>query len=348
MGAGKVVGIILGIIIVILAAGWFFMLKPSSIDPAVLYITEGVVEVDIGKGWVSATDEMILKQGAKVRTKNGKATVVFKEGEIMHLEPNTEIVLSEISSKSIKTTQVLGETWNTVTKLSGVAEYTVETPSTVATVRGTRFIMRDDEIAVGDGEVEARPKKDLKAMQKLRKGQIARVREAKMALAEAAPADTDMMSRKFARMHELDEKVLKKMRDRIIKKNERKVNVVKQRFNVKDEQIKEFMRESDEGRLNIDELSGKIPSAMRNKVVDRTIAISKIIQEKHREVEADVAAGILSKEPVRSVELVKMTLAEELEKSIAVVDRSVNESLAIVDKTVPVEPADVKSDAAVS
>jgi len=153
----KIVLIVIAVLVVVLAGGAYVILSPSAPDTAVLYIERGAVEVNMGSGWQTAQDDMDLKQGDHVRTTDGEATVVLLEGEILHLQPNSEVTLNQVSSKSISISQLSGETWNRVTKLSGIKSYTVTTPNTVATVRGTTFYYNDDEVTVEDGVVSFGP-----------------------------------------------------------------------------------------------------------------------------------------------------------------------------------------------
>src|SRR3990172_6864214 len=117
------------VILIILGAVYFLAIAPKAATAAILYVERGQVEVNTGTGWQTGNDEMELKKGSGVRTADGEATVVLLEGEVMHLEPNTEVKLEQISGKKIKITQLAGETWNKVTKISGISEFIVETPT---------------------------------------------------------------------------------------------------------------------------------------------------------------------------------------------------------------------------
>ncbi len=145
--------IILGVIVLILGIGAYFLLAPAAADKAILYIESGDVQVNIGSGWQAASDEMNLKTGYGVKTLDGEASVVYLEGEVMHLEPQSEIIIDKVSGSKISVTQNAGETWNKVTKLSGIGEFEVKTPNTVATVRGTQFFLNLSHLSVLQGKV---------------------------------------------------------------------------------------------------------------------------------------------------------------------------------------------------
>ncbi|MBS3148445.1 FecR domain-containing protein [Candidatus Woesearchaeota archaeon] len=146
--------IALGVLILVIGVGAYMVLVPPSPTDALLYIERGTVEVNLGSGWQAATHEMELTAGNAIRTTDGEALVVIRESEFVYLEPNTELSLDEVSGKKVMLTQAAGETWNKVNKLTGVEEFEVKTPNTVATVRGTSFIINDNELLAEEGVVD--------------------------------------------------------------------------------------------------------------------------------------------------------------------------------------------------
>ena len=143
---GKTKIIISLVIILIVIGAVFFMFTPKKAEAALLYVEEGAVEVNTGKGWTTASDEMRLKENMEVRTAEGRATIVLHDSEILRLEPNTHIKLADLNQENIRIKQESGSTWNKVMKMTGTKGYEVETPNTVATVRGTEFGITIDEI----------------------------------------------------------------------------------------------------------------------------------------------------------------------------------------------------------
>ncbi|MBN1543835.1 FecR domain-containing protein [Candidatus Woesearchaeota archaeon] len=139
------------------------LLMSSRTRIAFLNIEEGDVQVDQGDGWSAAQDGMKLSVNDKVRTLEGSAVVVLYESVLVQMDPNTEISIEELSKKHSKIHQETGSTWNKFAKIAGLQSFEVETPTTVATVRGTDFWVDMDSVGVAEGQVEV--KMDGKLMQ---------------------------------------------------------------------------------------------------------------------------------------------------------------------------------------
>jgi hypothetical protein len=233
---------------------YFVFIAPKPATAAILYVERGSVEVDTGKGWQAGTDEMELSKNSKVRTADGEATVVFYEGEIMHLEPNSEVQLDELSKNEIHVTQLAGETWNKVTKISGVSEFTVETPSTVATVRGTEFAINDNEIYVMEGGVEYGTQDKSPIM----------VKGGNMAIKQIMKEEGISPERlaKLQQFPEKYEKILKKIRAREIRKHKGVLKMAASK-GFTEEKIKHQLNEMDEGRQDEDKTYQEVPSIMK-------------------------------------------------------------------------------------
>ncbi len=262
-----VIGVIIAVLV--LAGVGYFLLAPPSVSAAILYIESGDVQVNTGSGWQTATDEMELKQGAQIKTATGEATVVLQEGEIVHLQPNTEIKLDSITGRSIKLSQTAGETWNKITKISGISEFSIETPSTVATVRGTEFMLNDVQLDVADGDVEYENKADKKKMH---------VRAKKKAMADTMQEE-DMIDADFAKMQKfagMEVKVLKKIRAREIKKHGRILKMAEKK-GYTEQQMEQTLNEVDEGRQSEDELYDSAPALMKPRA-KRTYLLTKEIK----------------------------------------------------------------------
>jgi hypothetical protein len=105
----------------------------------------------------------MLKESDAVRTLAGaRASIIFFESSIVRLNENTHITIKELKdelgNRKIGIHQDSGRLWSTILKLSGVDEYEVETPTTVAAIRGTSFDswMREDGpviISVSHGRI---------------------------------------------------------------------------------------------------------------------------------------------------------------------------------------------------
>ena len=96
--------------------------------------------------WVQATASMKLEAGDYLQTgDNGTAVLLFFEGSTMEVQPDTEILINELSlagtgSTTIGLKQLVGSTVNRVQKLvDSESKYEVDTPAASAAVRGTIF-----------------------------------------------------------------------------------------------------------------------------------------------------------------------------------------------------------------
>ena len=149
--------IIIAVVLAVVGAV-YFMIFPSAEPPATLVIRAGTVEVNSGNSWATATSGMQLSADYSVRTgADGDAVVIFFGASALRLGPNTEIRLSEILTNFTSIELSNGQTWSRILKVSGIEEYEIETPTTVATVRGTGFAVvvrgNDTDVTVGDGSV---------------------------------------------------------------------------------------------------------------------------------------------------------------------------------------------------
>lgn len=260
--------ITIAVILVILGTAYFFLIAPKPATAAVLYIEEGNVQVDTGKGWLAATDEMELGRGNKVKTESGQATIVFYEGEIMHLQPNTEVEITQLTSRKVKVDQK-GETWNKITKLSGIAEFTIETPNTVATVRGTEFIINNELLGVEEGNVEYGPTNNPRQLM-VGSGNYAnylKMQEEQM---------IEELRAKFGQFPNKYVKILKKVRAREVRKHKTILNMVKER-GYSEQQVLAKLEQIDNGTENEDKMYQQIPGIMKPKA-KRTYLLTKEIK----------------------------------------------------------------------
>jgi len=85
-----------------------------------------------------AENETSITNGTTVKTGEGLAHVIFPNNSIMSLSQNTEVRV-DFQDTKINVMQTLGNTWHRVNKVLEGHTYNVETPSTLATVRGTEF-----------------------------------------------------------------------------------------------------------------------------------------------------------------------------------------------------------------
>ena len=137
--------LIIAVVIMVCIIGIFWFLQGSDVAQAQLIIESGEVYVKhAGGSWVEGNSGMLLYQSDSIKTNNNSfATVVLFESSVIRLDSNTEIMIKQIidskEGKNVLIQQDSGRTWNTVLKISGIDSYEVQTPTTVATVRGTSF-----------------------------------------------------------------------------------------------------------------------------------------------------------------------------------------------------------------
>ncbi len=165
------------------------IMKEESV--AVLAVQSGMAVVNDQP----ATPGLELREGDLVATKGGaKVSIVFFDSTVLRLDENTEIEVKRIvkgDNKSVSVKQFTGSTWSRILKVSGIKEYSVETPSTVATVRGTGF-----SVTVSDGDSEIKVKEGSVHVASLEDGQV--VAEAvvnenfEVEISDETPADIEL------------------------------------------------------------------------------------------------------------------------------------------------------------
>jgi hypothetical protein len=122
---------------------------PATARPfATLEILAGSAEVQRagGDGFRSARDGVGLRPGDTIRTPpDGRVTIEYFDGSLTRLDYATTFTLQELASEPDGTSvvdalQTSGSTFNRVAELTGSqSRFDVETPTAVASVRGTVF-----------------------------------------------------------------------------------------------------------------------------------------------------------------------------------------------------------------
>jgi hypothetical protein len=251
---GKTGYIILGIIIflaLVLAIG-YFKVTGSPTTVAFLNVEGGDVTVNTGSGWQPAVDQMKLGIEDRVKTGVGQASVVLHESIVVSLDPNTEIAIKDLNKQHVKLEQPSGQTWNKFTEMAGVDEFSVETPNTVATVRGTYFGVGMDKITVGEGVVIV--EKDGQRIE-VRAGKKVMVKDGVLVEEDMTPEETqdltESMRRSVQQMQEL--------REREARKHPVLLSQLKKKYGITDAQVKEHLDKADRGEYDLDELEEKSP-----------------------------------------------------------------------------------------
>lgn len=137
-----------------------------------LYIEQGDVsyKTENMQNFQRATSTpTIISNNTQVHTGIGKATVLFPNNSSVQLDHYTELTVT-YKDNNISLFQTLGSTYHRVEALITGATYEVETPGTLAAVRGTKFAVKYDKkkketkVAVTERQVDvARLKERLSA-----------------------------------------------------------------------------------------------------------------------------------------------------------------------------------------
>ena len=161
---------IIGLVLFTLNSDVIDIDESSDEAKAQLIVESGNVQVKSGGGlWASAQNGTLLYQSDSVKTgSNTSASIVLFKTSIIRLDSNTEVTIREIQQAeetSVEIEQNSGRTWNTIKKISGIDDYEVQTPTTIASVRGTSFdvyILANGNItiSVGNGTVNVTSYKD--------------------------------------------------------------------------------------------------------------------------------------------------------------------------------------------
>jgi len=248
--------LIIGVIVlaVIGIVGLLFFTGALQEKPAAakLQIDKGTVEVKTDSAYRTAANNMELKQGYSVRTlADSQATIIFLDSSVMRLDQNTEITLTRIdtaqNTSSITVTQSSGNTWNRVVRLSGISDYEVQTPTAVATVRGTAFsvdVAAESTISVVKGKVGVAPKGN-------RAAEVVIQNQTAKAVADKVDVEALQENRWIKDNLEKDEIFIAKKIQRLKEKYSFLVSVAKSTYGVTDEQIDKYLAQYLRGDLTI-------------------------------------------------------------------------------------------------
>lgn len=141
-----IIAVLVIIIFCIIGFVWLTS-NPDAEAKAQLVIESGTVQVKhAGESWTSGQNGTLLYPSDSVKTEdNASAIIILFKSSIIRLDSNTEVMLQEILEQegetSVTIKQDAGRTWNTVLKISGIDNYEVQTPTTIASVRATAFVV---------------------------------------------------------------------------------------------------------------------------------------------------------------------------------------------------------------
>jgi hypothetical protein len=142
--------IIIAIVLVVAGAGLMAFNKFSKKQSANLVVHKDVGTVSFkaesGDYVLIEKDSQEIPNHSFVKTgSDGLAHVVLPDESMISLAENTEMQIN-FEDKETKVLQTLGNAWYRIKKLSGTKEFNVETPTAVASVRGTIFGVETAEV----------------------------------------------------------------------------------------------------------------------------------------------------------------------------------------------------------
>jgi len=270
-----IIGGVIGVIALLLVFSALIFITGKT-KVAGLNIESGEVQVDTGSGWGKATNGMKLKLKDKIKTgNNGKASLILYESAIISLKPNTEIMISDLSKDLAIIKQSKGTTWNKFTGLSGLRGLEVETPTTVATVRGTEFKVSAKQVIVAEGNVEVKNK--LTGAKKfVGQGEKASISEDALLIEQLSQEEWQMV------VKELNETIgrLKNLREEAMKAHPAIVKLIKSTYGLTDKNVQEQLDAIDRGDVDEDALIKQ--SIVQVPALEQVVGITKNIKKQNQ------------------------------------------------------------------
>jgi hypothetical protein len=249
---------------------------------AFLNIKTGVVETDTGKGWTKATDQMLLSVNDKVRTLEGQAFLVLFDSVIIDLDPNTEILIASLVKENLKVNVNSGKTWNKFTRLLGIGELEVKTPTAVATIRGTEFGINindsSSETIVAEGVVNLAAGGESIDLNQFEKAEVAAGGKP-----QKKPLSTEDKIRMKGKLHQTLAQ-MKALRKQIINRYKIMVDHASKIMNISNADIQRILNEIDQGTRNPRDLADKMPIQLP--VMDQLIKLSDEIIKQQKLIDS--------------------------------------------------------------
>jgi Tol biopolymer transport system component len=95
-----------------------------------------------GGAWEQALVNMALYAGGEVWAKESSTALIGLESDLVRVAPNTIFTLSKPDADTLQLNLQEGQVWINIEGLDAGEQFQVETPSAVASIRGTRFSVR--------------------------------------------------------------------------------------------------------------------------------------------------------------------------------------------------------------
>ncbi len=288
MGKGKIIALSVLALIIMVAGIVAYPVFFSKTITAQLYIDEGEVQVDTGNGWQQATDEMELTVKDKVRTLAGKATLILMEASVIRLGENTEISLDQLSKKAISLKQSAGETWNKVERLAGLESYKIETPTTVATVRGTGFLLGINSLKVGEGTVALKTGNNEEKFTEFEKATIS---EGKITRGRLTPEERELIIEHIRK----DITALRRFRFFLLKHEKGVLKFARKKYGLDDAKLEQILRDIDDNKISEKEILRRIP--VKSRQIKKALRITRQIKGLQERIQRIKAEGNASENP---------------------------------------------------
>lgn len=248
----KITLIVLAVIVIGIVA-FVYTTFGDNTTPAELTVESGTVQLNGNP--VSGTS--LLKLNDEVKTINGEATVTLYDSVVVTLEPNSDVVISDLTESYPKVKEVSGSVWTKFADVVGVKNFDVETPTTVATVRGTEFGVssngNDSSVEVGEGNVDVTSDgktNNVKELQELvKKNGIDAV------LSDLTPEQKRII---LSRMERTLMK-MKALRANRILNNKRLMSLIQRFAKADDSTVRQTLDDIDAGRTDDEALFAKAP-----------------------------------------------------------------------------------------
>ena len=141
----KKLGIAVGVIVVLVAGAFFYFYNSASAAVGNLNIYNGSAEVVHGGATIPGTNGTAINLSDVINVgADSRVSIILKDGTEVRLEAGTRIAVSDITYNGAKLSSAVfdltsGEAWSHVAPLASGGTFEVETPTVVATVRGTNF-----------------------------------------------------------------------------------------------------------------------------------------------------------------------------------------------------------------
>jgi hypothetical protein len=251
----KILIVSLLLVFIILGSAYFFIFN-DDVNLAYLTVKKQNVEVNTQGNWLQAED-MELSLSDKVRTTNGNALVLLYESILVDLDENTEVSIESLSEEKVVLNQNSGSVWSKFTGISGIESYEVQTPNSVATVRGTGFLSKVDEgvsqFLVGEGVVEVNTESGTITVNTGEKA----VKVDGEELRKQELSEEEKVEIRDYMQQTLND--LKNLRKKEIEKHSSIIDKLMEQYQLTEEDINNFLEQIDSGELNDAELIEKSP-----------------------------------------------------------------------------------------